>query len=38
MHRRQPNHSAKFWNEVGHVCPEWRDAERWLRKNGRDYL
>lgn len=38
MHRRQPNHSAKFWNEVGQVCPEWRDAERWLRKNGRDYL
>jgi len=38
MHRRQPNHSSKFWNEVGQVCPEWRDAERWLRKNGRDYL
>jgi predicted metal-dependent hydrolase len=38
MHRRQPNHSQKFWNEVGSVCPEWRDAERWLRKNGRDYL
>jgi predicted metal-dependent hydrolase len=38
MHRRQPNHSSKFWNEVGHVCPEWRDAERWLRKNGRDFL
>jgi len=38
MHRRQPNHSSKFWNEVGQVCPEWRDAERWLRKNGRDFL
>lgn len=38
MHRRQPNHSSRFWNEVGQVCPEWRDAERWLRKNGRDYL
>ena len=38
MHRRQPNHSSKFWCEVGLVCPEWRDAERWLRKNGRDFL
>lgn len=38
MHRRQPNHSARFWREVGLVCPEWRDAELWLRKNGRDFL
>jgi predicted metal-dependent hydrolase len=38
MHRRQPNHSAAFWREVGVVCPDWRDAERWLRKNGRDFL
>ena len=38
MHRRQANHSDRFWTEVGKVCPEWRDAERWLRKNGRDYL
>lgn len=38
MHRRQPNHSARFWREVGLVCPEWREAERWLRRNGRDFL
>jgi predicted metal-dependent hydrolase len=38
MHRRQPNHGSGFWREVGLVCPEWRDAERWLRKNGRDFL
>ena len=38
MHRRQPNHSSGFWREVGLVCPEWREAERWLRKNGRDFL
>ena len=37
-HLREANHSSKFWNEVGQVCPEWRDAERWLRKNGRDFL
>ncbi len=38
MHRRQPNHGSGFWREVGLVCPEWRDAEKWLRKNGRDFL
>jgi predicted metal-dependent hydrolase len=38
MHRRQPNHSRKFWREVASVCPEWQQAERWLRKNGRTIL
>lgn len=38
MHLRQPNHSRAFWREVASVCPEWREAERWLRKNGRDLL
>jgi predicted metal-dependent hydrolase len=34
MHLRQMNHSNRFWNEVEKVCPNWRDAERWLRKHG----
>ena len=38
MHVRQPNHSRKFWREVASVCAWWRDAERWLRKHGRDIL
>ena len=38
MHLRQPNHSRKFWREVAGVCPEWRDAERWLKKWGRSIL
>lgn len=38
MHRRQPNHSARFWREVASVCPEWREAERWLRKHGKELL
>jgi predicted metal-dependent hydrolase len=38
MHLRQPNHSLRFWREVATVCPEWRDAERWLRRHGRDIL
>jgi predicted metal-dependent hydrolase len=38
MHVRQANHSRKFWCEVESVCPEWRDAERWLKKHGREIL
>lgn len=35
MHRRELNHSARFWAHVAAVCPAWREAERWLRRNGR---
>jgi predicted metal-dependent hydrolase len=38
MHVRQPNHSRRFWREVDSVCAWWRDAERWLRKHGRELL
>jgi predicted metal-dependent hydrolase len=33
MHLRQMNHSRKFWREVESVCPEFRDAERWLKSH-----
>jgi hypothetical protein len=35
MHIRQQNHSRRFWRLVEAVCPEFRDAERWLRTTGR---
>lgn len=38
MHLRQPNHSRAFWREVAAVCAEWREAERWLRRHGRELL
>lgn len=38
MHIRQPNHSRRFWREVDAVCGWWRDAEKWLRRHGRDLL
>ncbi|MBL9216592.1 MAG: M48 family metallopeptidase [Opitutaceae bacterium] len=34
MHRREMNHSERFWARVAEVCPGWRDAERWLKRNG----
>ncbi len=33
MHRRQLNHSAKFWREVAQVCPDYETAERWLKQH-----
>lgn len=38
MHLRQANHSRRFWREVDQVCSWWREAERWLRRYGREIL
>lgn len=35
MHLRQQYHSRRYWRLVEQVCPEFRDAERWLRVEGR---
>jgi len=37
-HLRQPNHSRRFWREVAALCPDWQEAERWLRRYGRELL
>jgi predicted metal-dependent hydrolase len=34
MHLREMNHSQRFWDCVEAVFPEWRDAERWIKRNG----
>jgi predicted metal-dependent hydrolase len=33
MHLRQMNHSARFWQEVERICPDYKTAERWLKQN-----
>lgn len=33
MHLRELNHSPRFWAEVERVCPHYRAAEDWLKKN-----
>lgn len=35
MHLRQQNHGPRFWALVEHACPDYREAERWLRVQGR---
>jgi predicted metal-dependent hydrolase len=32
-HRRQMNHSEKFWQEVEHLFPDYLQAERWLKQH-----
>ena len=34
MHLREMNHSARFWARVEEVCPGWREAEHWIKRNG----
>lgn len=34
MHLREMNHSDRFWAQVEEVCPHWREAERWIKRNG----
>ncbi len=33
-HRKEPNHSARFYAEVLRVYPEYRKWEAWLKANG----
>lgn len=35
MHLKQQNHSVRFWRLVERACPTFRDAERWLKTEGR---
>jgi predicted metal-dependent hydrolase len=34
-HRRQMNHSEKFWQEVARLCPDYLQAERWLKQHAK---
>jgi len=33
-HRAHPDHSRRFWAKVAELCPDFRQEERWLKKNG----
>lgn len=37
-HVSVPNHSRAFWRRVAELCPDWRDAERWLKQSGAEIL
>lgn len=33
MHRREMNHSARYWRHVAEAFPRWEEAEHWLKAN-----
>ena len=33
-HRKEMNHSARFWAEVEHVLSDYEIRRKWLRENG----
>ncbi len=33
-HLGEMNHSARFWARVEALCPAWRAAERWMKRDG----
>jgi predicted metal-dependent hydrolase len=35
MHLLRMDHSRKFWKLVAAACPDYQNARRWLRENGR---
>lgn len=37
-HTRHMNHSDRFWAEVARVCPNYAEAEAWLKQFGRQLL
>lgn len=37
-HRREMNHSARFWAEVERILPDYRAARTWLKENGQSLI
>lgn len=37
-HRKELNHSTKFWTIVAEYCPWYKDAKQWLKENGNRLL
>ena len=33
-HRKELNHSSKYWAIVAEYCPWYKDAKQWLKENG----
>jgi predicted metal-dependent hydrolase len=38
MHRREMNHSPRFWRHVAGACPRYLEARKWLRTEGKKLL
>lgn len=37
-HRKEMNHSPKFWSEVAKIMPDYKNSKIWLKENGEDII
>lgn len=37
-HRREMNHSPRFWDEVAKIMPDYREQRAWLKENGEEII
>ncbi len=37
-HRKEMNHSQKFWKEVAQILPDYKIQKEWLKKNGDEIM
>lgn len=37
-HRKEMNHSQRFWNEVAKVLPGYKEQEKWLKTHGPEIM
>lgn len=37
-HRKEMNHSTKFWAEVERVLPDYKTSKKWLKENGGELI
>ena len=37
-HRKEMNHSARFWSAVQQILPDYMNCRKWLRKQGRELI
>ena len=37
-HRKELNHSTKFWSIVAEYCPWYKEAKQWLKENGQGLM
>ncbi len=37
-HRKEMNHSPRFWSEVAKIMPDYKNSKIWLKENGNDII
>ncbi len=37
-HRKEMNHSRKFWNLVEQYCPDWKQTKKWFKVYGENVM